>query len=65
MERILRSSSQPMDYILDPFLGSGSMLMACEALNRTCWGVDIAPQYIAVTLQRWADMTGETPHLAG
>ena len=62
MERIVRSSSHPTDPILDPFLGSGSMLMACETLNRTCYGVDIAPQYIAVTLQRWADMTGEMPH---
>jgi DNA modification methylase len=47
--------------ILDPFLGSGTALIACEKLGRRCRGVEIAPQYVAVTLQRWADMTGQTP----
>ena len=62
MERILQSSSAVTAVVLDPFLGSGSMLMACEQFNRVCYALEIAPEYVAVTLQRWADMTGEMPH---
>ena len=50
--------------IYDPFLGSGTTLIACERLNRRCRGIEISPAYIAVTLERWSDMTGETPELA-
>lgn len=49
--------------IYDPFLGSGTTLIACERLNRQCIGIEIDPGYVAVTLQRWADYTGETPQL--
>lgn len=49
--------------IVDPFLGSGTTLIACERLGRKCRGVEIAPKYIAVTLERWAQMTGQTPVL--
>jgi len=49
--------------VVDPFLGSGSTLMACEQLNRKCYGVEIDPKYVAVTLERWHEMTGEMPEL--
>jgi DNA modification methylase len=49
--------------VYDPFLGSGTTLIACERLNRTCYGIEIEPKYIAVTLERWHQMTGETPVL--
>ncbi len=49
--------------IYDPFLGSGTTLIACERLNRKCYGVEIEPKYVAVTLQRWADVTGREPEL--
>jgi site-specific DNA-methyltransferase (adenine-specific) len=49
--------------IIDFFLGSGTTLIACENLNRQCRGIEIAPEYIAVTLQRWQDHTGKTPQL--
>lgn len=48
--------------ILDPFLGSGTTMVAAEQLGRLCYGCDIEPKYIAVTLQRLADM-GLTPKL--
>lgn len=50
-------------YIVDPFLGTGTTLMACESLGRKCLGVELSPQYIAVTIQRWADATGGEPKL--
>jgi len=51
------------DIVLDPFLGSGTTLIACERLNRKCRAVEISPAYCAVAIQRWHDMTGEMPEL--
>jgi DNA modification methylase len=55
--------SQDGEITIDPFIGSGTTLIACENLNRQCRGIEIAPEYIAVTLQRWQDHTGKTPQL--
>jgi len=49
--------------IADPYLGSGTTLIACERLGRKCRAVDIEPKYIAVTLERWATYTGQQPEL--
>lgn len=49
--------------VYEPFLGSGTTLIACENLNRRCRAVEISPGYVAVALQRWADATGKTPIL--
>ena len=45
--------------IFDPFLGSGTTLIACENLGRRCRGIEIDPGYAAVTLRRWEELTGE------
>jgi len=49
--------------VYEPFSGSGTTLIACERLGRKCRAVEISPAYVAVTLQRWADLTGKTPVL--
>jgi len=46
------------DKVLDPFLGSGSTLIACEKTNRTCYGIEIDPKYCDVIIKRYADYTG-------
>ncbi len=51
--------------VFDPFLGSGTTLIACENLNRKCYGVEIEPKYVAVTLQRYYDAFGIEPELIG
>jgi DNA modification methylase len=56
--------SDPGDVVYDPFLGSGTTLIAAERLGRVCYGMEISPAYVAVALQRWADATGKTPRLA-
>jgi DNA modification methylase len=61
MARPMRNHYGPGAVVYDPFLGSGTTLIACEQLGRRCLGVDILPQYVAVTLQRFADTTGQTP----
>lgn len=41
--------------VLDPFLGSGTTMIACENLERKCRGMEIDPGYVAVCLQRYKD----------
>ena len=47
--------------ILDPFLGSGTTLIAAEQLGRTCCGLELEPTYIDVILTRYANLTGDDP----
>ncbi|ANS03301.1 DNA methylase N-4 [uncultured Mediterranean phage uvDeep-CGR2-KM19-C37] len=44
------------DLIFDPFLGSGTTLVACEQLGRRGYGIEIEPKYVAVTLERLSRM---------
>lgn len=50
--------------VADPFLGSGTTVVASEQLGRICYGMEIEPKYVAVTLERCAGM-GLEPKLAG
>ncbi len=47
----------------DPFLGSGSTLIACENTGRKCFGMEIDPHYCDVILTRWEQFTGKTASL--
>lgn len=49
--------------ILDPFVGSGTTLLAAEAQHITGYGVEIDPGAAAITLERYAENYGETPIL--
>ena len=50
--RAIKNSSQEGEIIYDPFLGSGTTMVAAEQLRRVCYGMEIAPGYVAVTLER-------------
>lgn len=45
--------------VLDPFLGSGSTLIACEKAGRVCAGIELAPRYVDVAVIRWQQWTGK------
>ncbi len=62
-ERGIKLTTLKDDIVVDPFVGSGTTLIACERLGRRCRAVDISPEYCAVTIQRWTDMTGREPKL--
>ena len=47
--------------VIEPFLGSGTTLIACENTGRKCRGIEISPDYCAVILQRFQDASGKTP----
>lgn len=56
---IERGSIKAGDHILDPFLGSGTTLIACERLGRICYGMEIEPRYVQVSIERWQNYTGK------
>ncbi len=63
IEWILEKYIKQSENIVDPYLGSGTTLIACERLGRRCRAVEIDPGYVAVALERWATMTGGVPVL--
>ncbi len=62
-ELIERAIKNETGIVYDPFLGSGTTLIACERLGRKCRAVEISPAYVAVAIQRWVDVTGKEPVL--
>lgn len=46
------------DTVLDSFLGSGSTLIACEQIERTCFGIELEPKYIDTTIRRFQKLFG-------
>ena len=59
-ERAIENSSQPNDVVIDPFLGSGTTLIAAERTGRRCFGMEIDPSYCGLVLQRWEAFSGQT-----
>lgn len=46
------------DIVLDPFLGSGSTLIAAQKVGRLCFGMDLDPVYVDLAIRRWQSWTG-------
>ena len=63
--RCITNSSERGDVVLDPFLGSGSTMIACERTGRVCMGLEIDPRYADVIVTRWQDFTGKVATLEG
>lgn len=51
-ERIILASSNENDIVLDPFVGSGTLLRVCQQINRRGIGIDINPEYIKMAKER-------------
>ena len=60
MARPIRNHGGKNDDVYDPFLGSGTTLIAAEQLGRRCYGLEISPAYCDVIVQRWENLTGKT-----
>jgi DNA modification methylase len=50
--------TQRGDFVLDPFLGSGSTLIAAHKAGRLCRGVELDPLYVDVIIRRYQAATG-------
>ena len=57
-DAILDASARGGDIILDPFLGSGSTLIAAERVGRVCYGIELDPLYVDTAIRRWQRFTG-------
>ncbi|MGZ5864922.1 MAG: DNA methyltransferase [Xanthobacteraceae bacterium] len=59
MRRPILNNSWENDAVYDPFLGSGTTLIAAESVNRLCFGVELEPLYVDVAIKRWQAFTGK------
>jgi DNA modification methylase len=60
MRRPIENNSAAGDAVYDPFLGSGTTLIAAEMGGRICYGVDLEPPCVDMTVLRWQAFTGKT-----
>ena len=65
MRRPLLNHGSRGDLVYDPFLGSGSTLIAAEDTGRVCYGMEIDPVYVDVIVERWQKLTGKQAVLDG
>lgn len=65
MARPIRNHGGKGDDVYDPFLGSGTTLVACEQLGRRCFGLELDPRYCDVIVGRWERATGRQATLDG
>jgi len=59
MARLIKNSTRPGQNVLDLFGGSGSTMMACEQLDRSCYTMELDPRYVDAIINRWEKFTGE------
>ena len=62
---VLMDASNRGDVVLDPFLGSGTTLMAAEKTCRVARGLELDPLYIDTAIRRWQKRTGQSARLTG
>lgn len=59
MRRPIVNNSSPGQAVYDPFLGSGTTMIAAESEGRHCFGLEIDPSYCDIIVDRWQNFTGE------
>jgi DNA modification methylase len=63
MRRPILNNSDPGAAVYDPFLGSGTTLIAAETTGRICLAVELDPRYVDMAVQRWQAFTGKAATL--
>jgi DNA modification methylase len=59
MKRPIENNSQAGDAVYDPFVGSGTTIIAAEMTGRACRAIEIDPTYVDVAVMRWQNFTGK------
>jgi len=59
LRNLILNSSKTDDWVYDPFLGSGSTLMACEQTKRRCLGIELDQEYCQVIIDRFEKVTNK------
>jgi DNA modification methylase len=65
VERAIANSSRAGDIVLDPFAGSGSVVISCQRTRRHARVIEVEPIYVDVIVKRWEEFTGKTAVLEG
>jgi DNA modification methylase len=65
MRRPMLNNTEHGQTIFDPFLGSGTTLIAAETCGRLCRAIEIDPLYVDVAVRRWQAFTGQSAMLDG
>ena len=65
MRRPIENNSQAGDAVYDPFVGSGTTIIAAEMTARQCYAIEINPAYVDVSIMRWQAFTGGEAVLEG
>ena len=60
IENAILNSSRKTEIVFDPFLGSGSTIIAAEKTGRLGRGLEINPHYCDVIIERWQNFTGQS-----
>ena len=60
----IKDCSKQGDIVLDPFCGSGTIIIAAERTNRKARALEIDPAYVDVAIRRWQQLTGESATLS-
>ena len=55
----IQNSSMSHCIVLDPFLGSGSTLMACQQTDRICYGIELDEKFVDVIVKRYIEQVGK------
>ncbi len=58
MRRPIENNSSPGQAVYDPFVGSGTTIIAAEMTGRSCHAIEISPTYCDVAILRWQAFTG-------
>jgi DNA modification methylase len=65
MRRPILNNSSPGQAVYEPFMGSGTTLIAAETTGRVCYGIELNPAYVDVAVERWQAFTGQSAVLEG
>ncbi len=64
-KRVVATHSNKCGYIVDPFSGTGTIIIASEMLSRRCAAMEIDAKYCDIAVNRWQDFTGKEATLDG
>jgi len=63
LKHLIINSTKVNEWVIDPFGGSGSTLIACEQIKRNCYMIELDPAYCDVIIDRWENLTGQKAEL--
>jgi DNA modification methylase len=62
MRRPIENNSAPGEAVYDPFVGSGTTIIAADMTGRRCYAIELNPCYVDLAVMRWQTFTGGKAH---